>query len=105
MDAAVAAGPVSTWPLLARRLHARLPSFNAAFTQAVPLTRIRDIAHRGDIPHVRWGTAAGREGAGVLQREKGGRAITPCTRSAAFLLDLAFPRNRDLLPLAPPLRS
>lgn len=37
--------------LLARRLHSRLPSFNASFTQSVPLTRIRDIAHRGDIPH------------------------------------------------------
>ena len=43
--------------LLARRLHARLPSFNASFTQSVPLTRIRDIAHRGDIPHVGFGRA------------------------------------------------
>lgn len=29
----------------------RLPSFTEAFTATVPLTRIRDIAHRGDIPH------------------------------------------------------
>lgn len=36
--------------LLARRLQTRLPSFAAEFTQSVPLTRIRDIAHRGDIP-------------------------------------------------------
>ncbi len=41
--------------LLARRIHTRLPSFSANFTQAVPLTRIRDIAHRGDIPHVSLG--------------------------------------------------
>ena len=27
-----------------------LPSFSGSFTQAVPLTRIRDIAHRNDIP-------------------------------------------------------
>lgn len=39
--------------LLARRLQLRLPSFDASFTQSVPLTRIRDIAHRSDIPHVR----------------------------------------------------
>jgi hypothetical protein len=51
--------------LLARRLHARLPSFDASFTQSVPLTRIRDIAHRGDIPHVRGGNAARRKGPGV----------------------------------------
>ena len=37
--------------LLARRLSTKLPSFGEQFTQAVPLTRIRDIAHRGDIPH------------------------------------------------------
>ncbi|KAL4513385.1 hypothetical protein Ndes2437B_g00596 [Nannochloris sp. 'desiccata'] len=36
--------------LVARRLQTRLPSFAAEFTQSVPLTRIRDIAHRGDIP-------------------------------------------------------
>jgi hypothetical protein len=29
----------------------RLPSFNAEFTASTPLTRIRDIAHRSDIPH------------------------------------------------------
>lgn len=38
--------------LLARKISQRLPSFGEAFTQQVPLTRIRDIAHRGDIPHV-----------------------------------------------------
>lgn len=48
--------------LLARRLHARLPSFNASFTQAVPLTRIRDIAHRSDIPHVSGRPAPPRRG-------------------------------------------
>eukprot|EP00878_Enallax_costatus_P003846 GHUV01004062.1.p1 GENE.GHUV01004062.1~~GHUV01004062.1.p1 ORF type:complete len:1053 (+),score=249.89 GHUV01004062.1:1558-4716(+) len=37
--------------LLARKIHTRLPSFGEAFTQQVPLTRIRDIAHRNDIPH------------------------------------------------------
>ena len=32
-----------------RRLHPRLPAFTAEFTQSVPLTRIRDIAHgKGD---------------------------------------------------------
>jgi phosphoglucan, water dikinase len=34
---------------MALRLHARLPSFDGAFTQATPLTRVRDLAHRNDI--------------------------------------------------------
>ncbi|KAL6970881.1 Phosphoglucan, water dikinase, chloroplastic [Sarracenia purpurea var. burkii] len=34
-----------------RKIHPCLPSFKAEFTASVPLTRIRDIAHRGDIPH------------------------------------------------------
>ena len=29
----------------------RLPSFTSEFTASTPLTRIRDIAHRSDIPH------------------------------------------------------
>ena len=33
-----------------RHIHPWLPSFDAEFTSAVPLTRIRDIAHRNDIP-------------------------------------------------------
>ena len=37
--------------LLARRLASRVPSFDAAYTASTPLTRIRDIAHRNDIPH------------------------------------------------------
>lgn len=37
--------------LLCRKISQRLPSFGEAFTQQVPLTRIRDIAHRNDIPH------------------------------------------------------
>lgn len=37
--------------LVARRIQTKLPAFTGAFTQSVPLTRIRDIAHRGDIPH------------------------------------------------------
>ncbi|KAL3145446.1 2,3-dihydroxyphenylpropionate/2,3-dihydroxicinnamic acid 1,2-dioxygenase, variant 2 [Trebouxia sp. C0009 RCD-2024] len=36
--------------LVARRMHTKLPSFTEAFTASVPLTRIRDIAHRNDIP-------------------------------------------------------
>ncbi|KAK9842786.1 hypothetical protein WJX74_002436 [Apatococcus lobatus] len=36
--------------LLARKIHPRLPSFSAEYTQSTPLTRIRDIAHRNDIP-------------------------------------------------------
>jgi phosphoglucan,water dikinase len=38
--------------ILARKLQPLLPSFSEAFTQSVPLTRIRDIAHRNDLPHV-----------------------------------------------------
>ncbi|CAI5967224.1 unnamed protein product [Closterium sp. NIES-64] len=34
-----------------RKIHPRLPAFSADFTASVPLTRIRDIAHRNDIPH------------------------------------------------------
>ncbi|RAL54400.1 hypothetical protein DM860_001528 [Cuscuta australis] len=37
--------------LIIRKIHPCLPSFKAEFTAAVPLTRIRDIAHRNDIPH------------------------------------------------------
>ncbi|KAF6253313.1 pyruvate phosphate dikinase [Scenedesmus sp. NREL 46B-D3] len=42
--------PTRAATLLARKLSTRLPSFGEAFTQQVPLTRIRDIAHRNDIP-------------------------------------------------------
>ncbi|KAJ4818910.1 hypothetical protein LUZ62_031476 [Rhynchospora pubera] len=37
--------------LIIRKVHPCLPSFKAEFTASVPLTRIRDIAHRNDIPH------------------------------------------------------
>ncbi|MGO9016625.1 MAG: PEP/pyruvate-binding domain-containing protein [Dissulfurispiraceae bacterium] len=33
-----------------RKIYPCLPSFDASFTRAEPLTRIRDIAHRNDIP-------------------------------------------------------
>jgi phosphoglucan,water dikinase len=36
--------------LVIRRIYPWLPSFGRAFTRAEPLTRIRDIAHRNDIP-------------------------------------------------------
>lgn len=42
---------VSLQLLVLRRIQPRLPSFSEQFTQSVPLTRIRDIAHRNDIPH------------------------------------------------------
>lgn len=35
---------------LARKVAGKLPAFSEAFTCSVPLTRIRDIAHRNDIP-------------------------------------------------------
>lgn len=37
--------------LVVRKIQPCLPSFKAEFTASVPLTRIRDIAHRNDIPH------------------------------------------------------
>ncbi|MBA0858049.1 hypothetical protein Goshw_020771 [Gossypium schwendimanii] len=37
--------------LVIRKIHPCLPSFKAEFTAPVPLTRIRDIAHRNDISH------------------------------------------------------
>ncbi|GAB4844035.1 Phosphoglucan, water dikinase, chloroplastic [Ancistrocladus abbreviatus] len=37
--------------LVIRKIHPSLPSFKTEFTASVPLTRIRDIAHRNDIPH------------------------------------------------------
>ncbi|GLJ26894.1 hypothetical protein SUGI_0526130 [Cryptomeria japonica] len=37
--------------LVIRKVHPCLPSFKSEFTASVPLTRIRDIAHRNDIPH------------------------------------------------------
>lgn len=39
-------GEAQALALLARRLQAYLPSFDAAYTASTPLTRIRDIAHR-----------------------------------------------------------
>ena len=36
---------------ICRSIKANLPSFADHFTVSVPLTRIRDIAHRNDIPH------------------------------------------------------
>jgi phosphoglucan,water dikinase len=33
-----------------RQIQPWLPSFSSEFTCSVPLTRIRDIAHRNDIP-------------------------------------------------------
>ena len=36
---------------LIRSILKNLPSFSTKFLCSVPLTRIRDIAHRGDIPH------------------------------------------------------
>ena len=33
-----------------RNVHPWLPSFSGEFTCSVPMTRIRDIAHRNDIP-------------------------------------------------------
>ncbi len=40
--------PELAW--LARRISPALPSFAAEFSRAEPLTRIRDLAHRNDIP-------------------------------------------------------
>jgi len=36
---------------LLRKIYPLLPSYAPHFTVAVPMTRIRNIAHRGDIPH------------------------------------------------------
>ena len=36
--------------LVMRNVHPWLPSFSGEFTCSVPMTRIRDIAHRNDIP-------------------------------------------------------
>lgn len=46
-----APGKCKTQALVARRLQTKIPSFDKEFTASVPLTRIRDIAHRSDIPH------------------------------------------------------
>lgn len=35
---------------IVRKIYPWLPSFDSAFTRAEPLTRIRDLAHRNDIP-------------------------------------------------------
>ncbi|KAG0485880.1 hypothetical protein HPP92_009959 [Vanilla planifolia] len=37
--------------LVIRKIQTCLPAFKPEFTASVPLTRIRDIAHRNDIPH------------------------------------------------------
>lgn len=38
-------------PYIVRKIFPQLPSYSSQFTVSVPLTRIRDIAHRSDIPH------------------------------------------------------
>eukprot|EP00737_Agarophyton_chilense_P002042 gb/GEZJ01002312.1/.p1 GENE.gb/GEZJ01002312.1/~~gb/GEZJ01002312.1/.p1 ORF type:complete len:918 (+),score=125.82 gb/GEZJ01002312.1/:2280-5033(+) len=38
-------------PYVVRKIYPQLPSYSSQFTTSVPLTRIRDIAHRNDIPH------------------------------------------------------
>lgn len=38
-------------PYIIRKIFPQLPSYSTQFTTSVPLTRIRDIAHRNDIPH------------------------------------------------------
>ena len=40
----------NSFSVVARSILRNLPSFNDQFMVSVPLTRIRDIAHRGDIP-------------------------------------------------------
>ena len=42
---------ISAFSIIAHSILKNLPSFNEQFMVAVPLTRIRDIAHRNDIPH------------------------------------------------------
>lgn len=89
--------------LLARRLQGRLPSFDAAFTQSVPLTRIRDIAHRGDIPHVREprGGLHGQGRAGVWgpRTAQGAGVQRVCCKPACCLLvAVAAPHRRLLTP-------
>jgi len=49
---------------LCRRLHPRLPAFTAEFTQSVPLTRIRDIAHGGDDAQAKSASVDSRPGLG-----------------------------------------
>lgn len=44
-------GKDSYIPYVARKIFPQLPSYAPQFTASVPLTRIRDIAHRSDIPH------------------------------------------------------
>lgn len=44
-------GTDSYIPYVIRKIFPQLPSYAPQFTASVPLTRIRDIAHRGDIPH------------------------------------------------------
>ena len=41
----------NSFSIVARSILRNLPSFNDQFMVSVPLTRIRDIAHRSDIPH------------------------------------------------------
>lgn len=52
IDAALKSATADDYaPFVARRIYPLLPSYAPQFTVSTPLTRIRDIAHRGDIPH------------------------------------------------------
>ncbi len=74
---------------LVRRIHPWLPSSGEAFQSAEPLTRIRDLAHRNDIP-----AALKREIKGTLQN-KLHRCAGPgdLVTSAALLARIADPES------------
>ncbi|KAK1864973.1 hypothetical protein I4F81_007509 [Pyropia yezoensis] len=50
-SAAVAHADDGLRVFLLRKIYPLLPSYASQFTVSVPMTRIRNIAHRGDIPH------------------------------------------------------
>lgn len=51
IQAAPSKGKDAYIPYVVRKIFPQLPSYAPQFTASVPLTRIRDIAHRSDIPH------------------------------------------------------
>ena len=74
--------------ILARKLQPLLPSFSEAFTQSVPLTRIRDIAHRNDLPHVSlWGEegSGGWGQKGESDRDRGVRRLGASATTSSML--------------------
>ncbi|CAI5966357.1 unnamed protein product [Closterium sp. NIES-65] len=88
-----------------RKIHPRLPAFSADFTASVPLTRIRDIAHRNDIPHNLKAQGEYNEGLKHTGGRQGGYHTIPSSLVLLFLVPPLPPPPFPLNPLSATLQQ